>query len=424
MRGCNTALARLVGAFVCVLAASWGFPSNSLMAASKGAERGAVSAARLSGKLTLEFSSTHEDSGGAAMELGMGVDGKLRLQAGGGVSCDVTAGARPHPAGRGVLGYAAVALAARPGGGFRLDLDARTSRTSEADDAGDPADDRISRLIRAVLAWKSPSCRVSSKVAWEKEGVVFPCRPASDHERREVAGEVSVVPVAVMSALAGVSFVDREYRVAPYKSSATNVAWCEVGVDPAGNVEGKVRLEGKRAVYPGSPTRTYNQRKREVTLSWDPRPRLSIGLALSHVDKDFPFAREKDLLDREISASLSMGGTAVGTLTLEGTAFERKVPACAKNEYTGQSVGAELESSVGCNLSLSAGCVLSRRLHADPSERDDDYTEAEITWKMRYDLSRDTEITCEAQIERREYPLREARNTHRFTSGVTVVYRF
>jgi hypothetical protein len=359
------------------------------------------------------------------MKLGMAVDGKLRLQADGGVSCDVTGSAKPHPAGRGILGYAAVAFAARPGWGVRLDFDARTSRSCETNDSGEPTFDSVSSLVRTTLEWKSGSGRLSSKVAWEREGVVFPCRPSSDRDSRVVEGELRVVPTAAVSAQVGVSFVDRRYRIAPHKDSSTNASWCEVEVDPAGaGAEGKVRLEGRSVTYPGSSTRTYDQRSSEVALSWNPLSRLFVSLTLSHVDRDFPFAPEKDLTDREVSALLSMRDTLAGTITLKGTAFQRKVPASAQKEYTSHSIGTELESLVGDHLSLSAGCVLSKRIHKDPQERDGDYTEAEISWRVRYDLSKDAELVCEAEIERREYPFKETANTYGLTSGVTVVYRF
>lgn len=425
MGGSKTAFGRLVGVFVCVLAVSWVFLPKGLMAASKSAEYGGtLAAARLSGKLTLEFSSSYENSEGDMMKLGMAFDGKLRLPAGAGISCDITAGARPNPAGCGLLGYAAVAFAAKPGGGLRLDLDARRSRTSESDDAAEPGTERISSTVRAALAWKSPSGRMSTKVVWEEEGAAYPYRPASDHGRREVSGEVRVVPGPWMSALVGLNLIDREYRIAPYKSSTTRVSRFELGVKQTAKLGGKVRLERKHAAYPGSRNKTYDQHTREITLSWDPRPRLSVGLILSHIDKEFPFAREKDLRDREIAASLSMGGTVVGTLTVEGTVFERKVPASTKKEYRAQSIGAEAELPMGDRLSLCAGCVLSRKAYADPEERDEDYSETEVTWKLTYDLSQDIDITYEAEIKRREYPLRETKNTHRFKSRVTLVYRF
>lgn len=425
MGGSKTAFGRLVGVFVCVLVVSWVFLPKGLMAASKDVEYGGrLAAARLSGKLTLEFSSSYENSEGSVMKLGMAFDGKLHLPAGGGISCDITAGARPNPAGRGVLGYAAVAFAAKPGGGLRLGLDARRSRTSESHDAGDPGTERISSTVRAALAWKSPSGRMSTKVVWEKEGAAYPYRPASNHERREVSGEVRVVPGPWMSALVGLDLIDREYRIAPYKSSTTSVSWFELGVKQTEKLGGKVRLERKHAAYPGSRNKTYDRHTREITLSWDPRPRVSVDLILSHVDKEFPFAREKDLRDRELAASLSMGGTVVGTLTLEGTVFERKVPASTKKEYRVQSIGAEAEFPASNRVSFSAGCMLSRRIHVDPAERDEDYSETEVTWKAAYDISQDIDIAYEAEIKRREYPLRETKNTHRFKSRVTLVYRF
>ena len=425
MGGRRTAFGRLVGVFVYVLAVSWVFLPEGLTAASGDAERGGgTAAARLSGKLTLEFSSSYADSGGDGMRLGMAFDGKLHLPAGGGISCDITAGARPHPAGCGALGYAAIGLAAKAGGGLRLDLDARRSRTFESEDAGELATERVSSILRAAVSWRSPFGRMSTKVAWEKEGATYPYRPASDHDCREVSGEVRVVPGPRMSALVGLNLIDREYRIAPYKGSTTSVSWFELGVKQTEKLGGKVRLERKHAAYPGSRNKTYDQHTREITLSWDPRPRLSVGLILSHVDKEFPFAREKDLRDRELAASLSMGGTVVGTLTLEGTVFERKVPASTKKEYRAQSIGAEAEFSAGDRLALCAGCVLSRRAYADPEERDEDYSETEVAWKLTYDLSQDIDITYEAEIKRREYPLRETKNTHRFKSGVTLVYRF
>lgn len=425
MGGSKTALGRLVRVFACMLAVSWVFLPEGLVAASEDAEHGGgMVAARLSGKLTLEFSSSYEDSGGDGMRLGVAFDGKLHLPAGGGISCDITAGARPNPAGCGVLGYAAIGFAAKPGGGLRLDLDARRSRTSESQDVGELATERVSSTLRAALAWRSPSGRMSTKVAWEKEGATYPYRPASDHERREVSGEVRVVPGPWMSALVGLNLIDREYRIAPYKSSTTSVSWLELGVKQSERLGGKVKLEQKHAAYPGSRHKTYDQHTREVTLSWDPKPRLSVGLVLSHVDKGFPFAREKDLRDRELAASVSMEGTVAGTLTLEGTVFERKVPASTKKEYRAQSIGAEAEFSAGDRLSLSAGCVMYRRIHIDPAERDEDYNETEVTWKLAYDISQDIDITYEAGIKRREYPLRETKNTHKFKSGVTLVYRF
>ena len=425
MGGSETAFGRLVGVFVCVLAVSWVFLPEGLMAAGRDAEYGeGLAAARLSGKLTLEFSSSYEGSEGDGMRLGMAFDAKLHLPAGGGISCDITAGARPNPTGCGALGYAAIGFAAKPGGGLRLDLDARRSKTSESGDPGEPGTERVSSTVRAALAWKSPSGWMSTKVVWEEEGAAYPYRPASDHERREVSGEVRVVTGPWVSALLGLNLIDREYRIAPYKSSTTSVSWFELGVKQTRKLGGKVRLERKHAAYPGALNKTYDQHTREVTLSWDPKPRLSVGLILSRVDKEFPFAREKDLRDRELAASLTMGGTIVDTMTLEGTVFERKVPASTKKEYRAQSIGAEAEFSVGDRLSLCAGCVLSRRAYPDREERDEDYSETEVTWKLTYDLSQDIDIAYEAEIKRREYPLRETKNTHRFKSGVTLVYRF
>lgn len=425
MSGGKTAFARLVGVCACVLAASWVFLPEGLAAATEDAEDGSgLATARLSGKLTLEISSSWEDAGGDGMTIGMAFDGKLHLPTGGGISCDATAGARPHPAGCGMLGYAAIGIAAKPGGGFRLDFDARRSRTSEADDPGGPRTDRVSSTLRAALAWKTPSGRLAAKAAWEKEDAAHPYRPRSDHERRESSGELRVTPVPWISALIGLGLIDKQYRLAPHNTSVVRVSSIEVGLKRGKALEGEFRLERKHATYPWSRTKTYSQDTREVALSWDPGSGPALALVVSQVDKGFPFAPHKDLRDRQLAASASIEGTAAGTLTLEATVFERRVPASPEKEYRACSVGAEVEFSPSERLSLSAGCVLSRRLYVNPTARAGDYRQAEVTWKLAYDLLQDLDVTYEAAVRRREYPFKETENTHRFRSGVSLVYRF
>ncbi|MGE5585036.1 MAG: hypothetical protein ACM309_05795 [Bacillota bacterium] len=425
MSGGKTAFARLVGMCACVLAASWVFLPGGLAAASEDAEDGSgLATACMSGKLTLEFSSSWEDAGGDGMTIGMAFDGRLHLPTGGGTSCDVTAGARPHPAGRGMLGYAAIGIAAKPGRGFRLDFDARRSRTSEANDPDGPRTDRVSSTLRAALAWRTPSGRLAAKGTWEKEDAAHPNRPMSDHERWETSGELRVTPVPWVSALVGLDLIDKQYRLAPHNTSVVRVSSIEVGLKRGKALEGEFRLERKHATYPWSSTKTYSQDTREVALSWDRGSGTALALVISQVDKGFPSASYKNLRDRELAASASIEGTAAGTLTLEATVFERRVPASPEREYRACSVGAEVELSPGERLSLSAGCALSRRLYVDPMARAGDYRQAEVTWKLAYDLLQDLDVTYEAAVRRREYPLKETENTHRFKSGVSVVYRF
>ena len=383
-----------------------------------------LGAARLSGKFTLEVLSFHEDPANHGMKLDMAFDGKLRLPSVGGMSCDVAFGARPAPDGRGALGYAAAALAAKMGGGLSLDLDARKSRTVESDDSAGQGRECISTIVRAALGWKPLATGLSANLAWEREQTAYPARPESDHERREVAGELKMAPVSQVSVLAGFDVVSRDYWVEPKKSSATTACWLELAGERAKALEGRVRIERKRAMYPESTGRTYDQTTREVALSWDPVARLSVDVALSDVDKRFPFAAAKDHHDRELSMSLGLKKTVLGTLTLEGALFERKAPASPKNEYKARSVGAEAETSLSKNLSLRAGCAFVQRGYTDSGERDGDYHEATATWRLSYSLSRDLDVAYEAEIKRREYPLRPAKNLHGFESGITLVYRF
>ncbi|MGE5592688.1 MAG: hypothetical protein ACM3X3_03255 [Betaproteobacteria bacterium] len=426
MGGSKTGVIRLGWVVACAVAVWWVCLSGGAMAAGgeDAGDGGILGAARLSGKFTLEVLSCRENSTNHGMKLDMAFDGKLRLPARGGMSCDITFGARPAPDGRGALGYAAAAFAAKMGGGLRLDLDARKSRTVESYDPSAQGRECISSTVRAALGWKPLASGLSANLVWERERAAYPARPESDHERRQVAGEVKVVPAPRVSVLAGFDVVSREYWVAPKKSSAMTASWVELAGERAEGLEGRVKIEQKRAAYPGSSGRTYDQRAREVALSWGPTARLSVDMALSDIDKRFPFAAAKNLHDREFSVSLGMKKTVFGTLTFEGVLFERKVPASPKSEYKARSVGVEAESPLNKNLSLCAGYTFAQRTYTDQGERDGDYREATVTWKLSYALSRDLDVVYEAEIKRREYPLKATKNTHRFESGITLVYRF
>ncbi len=418
-------LVRSVRILVCTLIVPWVFASERLVAAAMdGAEADEVAAASFSGKLTLEFMSSSEEAGGEGMGLGMAFDGKLHLPAGSGMSFDITAGAGPHPASGSLLGYAAIEFAAKPGGGLRLALDARRSRTSEADDPGDPGPERVSSRLRASLAWGSPSGRLSMKVSCEGEESVHPCRPTSDYDRSAVSGQVKVNPAANVWVQADFGFAAKEYLITPRNTSNTTLSSLELGLKRGRNLSGTLKLERKGVCYPGSPRKTYNQHAQEASLSWEPGPGLAVDVVVSQVNKGFPHAREKDLRDRKACVSVSLDGLVADTLTLEGAVFERKVPAFTEKEYRVHSIGAEVKVSPCDRLAVLAGCMLSRRLYLSPAARAGDYSEAEASWKVAYDISDDLAITYRSLVKRREYPLKQTSSMHRLKSTITLVYRF
>lgn len=416
--------ARFVGVFLCTVTVSALLSTGRAFAAGADVPScDAPASAQLSGKVTLRFSSTCEAPAVAEIGLATSFDGRLHIPIGPGMSCDMTAAVKAYPFSGVAYGNGAARVSARSGSGLAFDFALRKGRLSEAEDPGSESAECELSSLATSLSWEKHGGTLFCRGSYVASGWTYPYRPTRDHEEHELSGQIKVNVTSRFSLRADVSLIDNEYRLARYNTSNTRLSSMEGSYRRGRKMSVEARVERKDVRYPESPSKTYGQVKWGGAASYSLTPGLSFDCFISQAHKSFPFASAKDLCDREIVLGAGMKNREAGTLMLQGTIFERKVPASAEKGYQISAVEAQYAFSPADDLTVSVACTLSGKHYFDPAAYAGNYHEVQVSCKLSHQLARDLAIVGEAEIKRREYLLKESNNTHRVKSSVMLVYR-